>query len=112
MTKLTMKDFLNLVIEENQDNEVITEYAKSEIIKIEERAAKAAERNTDKNAEKDKEAKEAFEEIFAEKETIKASEAATMLDVSVQKASAMLRRGVKMGVLSVTDGKVKEYKRV
>lgn len=101
---MTKREFLEMVIAEVEKEEMV-EFAKAEIVKMDERNAKRA-------GEKSKKAKE-NEPIKAEivkkvgEETRLAKEIAEMVGISTQKASALCRQLVADGVFNVKDVKVK-----
>lgn len=110
---MTNREFLEIVKNANLGEE-ITEHAERELTKLDERNAKRA--NTQSKTQKENEVvKTSILELFGENDTKVASEVATALEISTQKASSLLRQLVESGNLKVEDikvpkkGKVKSY---
>lgn len=98
---MTKREFLNAIIN-NEINEDIVEKAKAEVAKLDERNAKRA--NTpSKRAKENEPIKAAILAVLTE-EPITAAEVAEKVEISVQKASALLRQ---IDGLAVTEVKVK-----
>ena len=102
---MTMKDFLTAVIAASVSDEV-TAFATAEVAKIDGKNAKR--RTTPTAAQKaNADMLTAFVASLRASEWVTASDAASRMGVTVQKASALLQSGVKSGALVVTDAKVK-----
>lgn len=100
-----MKDFLTAVIAASISEDV-TAFATAEVAKIDGKNAKR--RTTPTAAQKaNAEMLTAFVASLRASEWVTASDAASRMGVTVQKASALLQSGVKSGALVVTDAKVK-----
>lgn len=110
--RMTKKDFFQAIVADENIAVELRDFAQEEIEKI----AKANESRAEEVKAKDNEAREAIETIFAaelttvmkdeegnETSVAISSEAAEILGVSAQKASAMLKRGVRMGLLTEFD---------
>jgi len=101
---MTNREFLNLVINANV-SDAVTAYAQAEIAKLD--AKNDKRRNTlTKEQQANAELQEGILEILADGSAV-ASEIATKLGVSTQKASALLQLLVKSGKVTVADLKIK-----
>jgi len=101
---MTKREFLEKVIA--MENDELTEFAKSEIEKMDARNAKRA--NTpSKKAKENEPIKANIADFLADKDFTVASVIAEGLEISTQKASALCRQMVNDGALTVTDVKVK-----
>lgn len=120
--KMTKMDFFQAIVEDENISVDLKEFAQEEIEKIVKANERAKERRAEQGGDKDNEAREAIETVFATELTtvvedeegnktlvVISSEAAEILGVSPQKANAMLKRGVRMGLLTEFD-KVKGNK--
>lgn len=103
---MTMTSFLTAVLATSGISEEVATFAKAELDKID---AKNAKRRTTPTA-----AQVANANLLADLvgamgagEVLTAANAAVLLGVSVQKASALLQNGAKSGVLTKTEVKVK-----
>lgn len=120
--KMTRTEFFKAIADNEAVEDVFRTFAAEEVEKIAEANEKARLRREEKNKDKDAETNEALDMIFAtelksvvedeegnEIAVVTAAEAGEILDVSPQKASAILRRGVKLGVVNEA-GQVKGAK--
>lgn len=103
---MTMKAFLTAVADTKGIDPTLAEFAKAEIAKIDK---KNADRKAKPTAAQVANANLLTDLVGAmgEGEVLTAANAAVLLGVSVQKASALLQNGVKSGVLTKTEVKVK-----
>ncbi len=112
---MTMKEFLSAVVSlENVPTELV-EFANTEIEKIDTKNKKRRETVT-ANQSANQEMLDIIVTSLKPDTAITSAEVATMFSVTTQKASAVLAKGVKTGVLVVEDvknpkgkGKVKGY---
>ena len=89
------------------ENEELVEYAKNEIVKMDERNAKRKSAPS-KKAEENEPIKKAIAEFLADKtEPTTAKEIGEGVEISTQKASALCRQMVEDGRLTSTEIKVK-----
>lgn len=103
---MTMTSFLTAVLATSGISEDVATFAKAELAKID---AKNAKRRTTPTAAQVANANLLTDLVGAMGvgEVLTAANAAILLGVSVQKASALLQNGVKSGVLTKTEVKVK-----
>ena len=101
---MTKREFLEKVIA--MENDELTEFAKSEIEKMDARNAKRAH-TPSKKAKENEPIKANIADFLADKDFTVASVIAEGLEISTQKASALCRQMVNDGALTVTDVKVK-----
>ena len=103
---MTMTSFLTAVLATSGISEDVATFAKAELAKID---AKNAKRRTTPTAAQVANANLLTDLVGAmgAGEVLTAANAAVLLGVSVQKASALLQNGVKSGVLTKTEFKVK-----
>lgn len=112
--KATMRDFLNAVIDNKVDDEVV-DFAKAEIAKLDKRNEKRANAPS-KTAVANEPIKNSILEILTD-EPKTAGDVAKAVDISTQKASALLRQMVAEEKVVATDikvsgkGKCKGYSR-
>lgn len=110
--KITMRDFLNAVITDTIDYEVIS-FAQSQLDKLNERNAKRAA-TPSKTAIANAPIKDAILEVLR-RHNATAADIAALVSVTTQKASALCVQMVKEGVLVAEEvkipkkGKVKMY---
>lgn len=120
--KMTRTEFFKAIADNEAVEDTLRDFAADEVEKIAEANEKARLRREEKNKDKNEETNEALDMIFAtelksvvedeegnETTVVTSSEAAEILDVSPQKASAILRRGVKLGMVNEV-GQVKGAK--
>ena len=103
---MTMTSFLTAVLATSGISEDVATFAKAELAKIDQKNAKR--RNTPTAAQvANANLLTDLVGAMGEGEVLTAANAAALLGVSVQKASALLQNGVKSGVLTKTEVKVK-----
>ena len=120
--KMTRTEFFKAIADNEAVEDTLRDFAADEVEKIAEANEKARLRREEKNKDKDAETNEALDMIFAtelksvvedeegnQTTVVTSSEAGEILDVSPQKASAILRRGVKLGMVNEV-GQVKGAK--
>lgn len=120
--KMTRTEFFQAIASNEAVEDIFRNFATEEVEKIAEANEKARLRREEKNKDKNEEVSEALDMIFAtelksvvedeegnQTTVVTASEAGEILDVSPQKASAILRRGVKLGMVNEV-GQVKGAK--
>ena len=107
---MTMTSFLTAVLATSGISEDVATFAKAELAKID---AKNAKRRTTPTAAQVANANMLTDLVGAmgEGEVLTAANAAALLGVSVQKASALLQNGVKSGILTKTEVKVKHARK-
>lgn len=103
---MTMTSFLTAVLATSGISEDVATFAKAELAKID---AKNAKRRTTPTAAQVANANLLTDLVSAmgAGEVLTAANAAVLLGVSSQKASALLQNGVKSGILTKTEVKVK-----
>lgn len=110
---LTTREFLNIVISANISDEA-TEKAQTLLAQVDARNAKRASQPS-KTAIANAPIKASIVELFDENTHLTANEVGTRLELTVQKASALLRQMVENGTLVAEEvkvpkkGKVKSY---
>lgn len=115
-TKMTMREFLTFV-KENVADEEVKAYAEAEIKKLDEMNAKRREKTSKKREENKPLLDRIYNEILTG-EPKTAADVADVIEVSVQKASSLLRTLVSEGMAEDTEikvpkkGKCKGYTRV
>ena len=102
---MSMKEMLVAVSEGKVDAEVMAK-ASEELVKLDAKAKAKAEKAKSKKAEADAPLLAAVMEYMADKEGVLASEVSALLEVSVSKASALLKALVAEGVAEASDVKV------
>ena len=120
--KMTRTEFFKAIADNEAVEDTLRDFAADEVEKIAEANEKARLRREEKNKDKNEETNEALDMIFAtelksvvedeegnQTTVVTSSEAGEILDVSPQKASAILRRGVKLGMVNEV-GQVKGAK--
>lgn len=100
---MTKREFLEKVITLEGVSEEMVAFAENEIEQIDASNKKAAERRAAKRAEDQPLIDQIMDMVKQGEEPITASEAGEVLEVSTQKASALLRRLVSDNVLVVED---------
>lgn len=101
---MTNREFYNAIVNGTMNDE-IKAFASEAIVKLDERNAKRNSRPS-KTAIANEPIKEEILKLFAENQKLLASEVGTALNISTQKASALLRQLVENGKLSVSETKV------
>ena len=102
---MTNREFLTSVINAGISTEM-TEYATAAIEKLDASNARKAEKNAEKRAAEAPLYEALTAALTAEPQT--ASELATVIEVSTQKCSAMMRKLVEQGVATKTEVKVEK----
>jgi len=101
---MTNREFYNAIVNGTMNDE-IKAFASEAIVKLDERNAKRNSRPS-KTAIANEPIKEEILKLFAENQKLLASEVGTALNISTQKASALLRQLVESEKLSVSETKV------
>lgn len=102
---MTRREFMEMVIADTT-NETIADFARSEIEKMDRKNELAKSRKSKKSAENEP-IKEKIYSILNSDEVTTASVVAEKVEISTQKASALLRQMVEDGRITVEDVKVK-----
>lgn len=102
---MTRREFMEMVIADTT-NETIADFAKSEIEKMDRKNELAKSRKSKKSAENEP-IKEKIYSVLNSDEVTTASVVAEKVEISIQKASALLRQMVEDGRITVEDVKVK-----
>ena len=102
---MTRREFMEMVIAETT-NEEIKVFAESEIEKMDKANARRSEKRAERKAENEPIKEKIFEVLNSEDVTL-ASEVAEKVEISTQKASALLRQMVEDGKITSEDVKVK-----
>ena len=97
---MTNREFYNAIVNGTMNDE-IKAFASEAIVKLDERNAKRNSRPS-KTALANEPIKEEILKLFAENQKLLASEVGTALNISTQKASALLRQLVESEKLSVS----------
>lgn len=100
---MTKREFLEKVITLEGVSEEMVAFAENEIEQIDASNKKAAERRAAKRAEDQPLIDKIMDMVEQSEAAVTASEVGEMLEVSTQKASALLRRLVSDNVLAVED---------
>lgn len=100
---MTKREFLEKVITLEGVSEEMVAFAENEIEQIDASNKKAAERRAAKRAEDQPLVDKIMDMVEQSEAAVTASEVGEMLEVSTQKASALLRRLVSDNVLAVED---------
>ena len=100
---MTKREFLEKVITLEGVSEEMVAFAENEIEQIDVSNKKAAERRAAKRAEDQPLIDQIMDMVKQGEEAVTASEVGEVLEVSTQKASALLRRLVSDNVLAVED---------
>ena len=105
---MTKKEFFVAITTAEAITEEMRAFAESAIEQMERGANKRKVKNAEKSAEKNAAFREQILEVLKAEpsETFTTSEIAEALEISVQKASAILRGMVAEGILNVADVKV------
>lgn len=102
---MTRREFMEMVITDTT-NETIADFARSEIEKMDRKNELAKSRKSKKSAENEP-IKEKIYSVLNSDEVTTASAVAEKVEISTQKASALLRQMVEDGRITVEDVKVK-----
>lgn len=102
---MTRREFMEMVIADTT-NETIADFARSEIEKMDRKNELAKSRKSKKSAENEP-IKEKIYSVLNSDEVTTASVVAEKVEISTQKASALLRQMVEDGRITVEDVKVK-----
>lgn len=102
---MTKREFMEMVIAETK-NEELKVFAEKEIEKMDKANLKRSEKRAERKAENEPIKEKIFEVLNSEDVTL-ASEVAEKVEISTQKASALLRQMVEDGKITVEDVKVK-----
>lgn len=102
---MTRREFMEMVIADTT-NETIADFARSEIEKMDRKNELAKSRKSKKSAENEP-IKEKIYSVLNSDEVTTASVVAEKVEISTQKASALLRQMVEDGKITVEDVKVK-----
>lgn len=102
---MTRREFMEMVIADTT-NETIADFARSEIEKMDRKNELAKSRKSKKSAENEP-IKEKIYSVLNSDEVTTASAVAEKVEISTQKASALLRQMVEDGRITVEDVKVK-----
>lgn len=102
---MTRREFMEMVIADTT-NETIADFARSEIEKMDRKNELAKSRKSKKSAENEP-IKEKIYSVLNSDEVTTASVIAEKVEISTQKASALLRQMVEDGRITVEDVKVK-----
>lgn len=102
---MTRREFMEMVIADTT-NETIADFARSEIKKMDRKNELAKNRKSKKSAENEP-IKEKIYSVLNSDEVTTASVVAEKIEISTQKASALLRQMVEDGKITVEDVKVK-----
>lgn len=102
---MTRREFMEMVIAETTNEEIKT-FAESEIEKMDKANARRSEKRAERKAENEPIKEKIFEVLNSEDVTL-ASEVAEKVEISTQKASALLRQMVEDGKITSEDVKIK-----
>lgn len=102
---MTRREFMEMVIADTT-NETIADFARSEIEKMDRKNELAKNRKSKKSVENEP-IKEKIYSVLNSEEVTTASVVAEKVEISTQKASALLRQMVEDGRITVEDVKVK-----
>ena len=121
MEKMTKREFLTAIVELGTEGTISSElgdFAEEEIAKLDAALAKRKEKVSAKAAENAPLMDKIYEDILKEDEVVTATVVGELMEVSTQKASALLRKLVDEKRAIVEDGKIpkkgtqKGYKKV
>ena len=121
MEKMTKREFLEAIVGLSTEGKIESElgaFAEEEIVKMDEALAKRREKASAKAAENAPLMDKIYEDILKEDEPVTATVVGELMEVSPQKASALLRKMVDEGRATVEDVKIpkkgtqKGYKKV
>ena len=121
MEKMTKREFLTAIVELGTEGTISSElgdFAEEEIAKLDEALARRREKVSAKAAENAPLMDKIYEDILKEDEVVTATVVGELMEVSTQKASALLRKMVDEGRATAEDVKIpkkgtqKGYKKV
>lgn len=121
MEKMTKREFLTAIVELGIEGTISSElgdFAEEEIAKLDEALAKRRAKVSAKAAENAPLMDKIYEDILKEDEVVTATVVGELMEVSTQKASALLRKMVDEGRATAEDVKIpkkgtqKGYKKV
>ena len=121
MEKMTKREFLTAIVELGTEGTISSElgdFAEEEIAKLDEALAKRRAKVSAKAAENAPLMDKIYEDILKEDEVVTATVVGELMEVSTQKASALLRKMVDEGRATAEDVKIpkkgtqKGYKKV
>ena len=121
MEKMTKREFLTAIVELGVEGTISSElgdFAEEEIAKLDEALAKRRAKVSAKAAENAPLMDKIYEDILKEDEVVTATVVGELMEISTQKASALLRKMVEAGRATVEDVKIpkkgtqKGYKKV
>lgn len=121
MEKMTKREFLTAIVGLGAEGKIESElsaFAEEEIAKLDEALAKRREKVSAKAAENAPLMDKIYDDFLKEDEPMTATVIGELMEVSTQKASALLRKMVEAGRASVEDVKIpkkgvqKGYKKV
>lgn len=121
MEKMTKREFLEAIVGLGAEGKIESElgaFAEEEIVKMDEALAKRREKTSAKAAENAPLMDKIYEDILKEDEPITATTVGELMEISTQKASALLRKMVDEGRATSEDVKIpkkgtqKGYKKV
>ncbi len=121
MEKMTKREFLTAIVELGTEGTISSElgdFAEEEIAKLDAALAKRKEKVSAKAAENAPLMDKIYEDILKEDEVVTATVVGELMEVSTQKASALLRKMVEDGRATAEDVKIpkkgtqKGYKKV
>ena len=121
MEKMTKREFLEAIVGLGAEGKIESElgaFAEEEIVKMDEALAKRREKTSAKAAENAPLMDKIYEDILKEDEVVTATVVGELMEVSTQKASALLRKMVDEGRATAEDVKIpkkgtqKGYKKV
>lgn len=121
MEKMTKREFLTAIVELGVEGTISSElgdFAEEEIAKLDEALAKRRAKTSAKAAENAPLMDKIYEDILKEDEVVTATVVGELMEISTQKASALLRKMVDEGRATAEDVKIpkkgtqKGYKKV
>lgn len=121
MEKMTKREFLEAIVGLGAEGKIESElgaFAEEEIVKMDEALAKRREKTSAKAAENAPLMDKIYEDILKEDEPITATTVGELMEISTQKASALLRKMVDEGRATSEDVKIpkkgtqKGYKKI
>lgn len=109
MEKMTKREFLEAIVGLGAEGKIESElgaFAEEEIVKMDEALAKRREKTSAKAAENAPLMDKIYEDILKEDEPITATTVGELMEISTQKASALLRKMVDEGRATSEDVKI------
>lgn len=109
MEKMTKREFLTAIVGLGAEGKIESElsaFAEEEIVKMDEALAKRKEKVSAKAAENAPLMDKIYDDFLKEDEPMTATVIGELMEVSTQKASALLRKMVEAGRASVEDVKI------